>query len=427
MIQSLGKRIIFCGNYRVFPPKWRFINDESNNDMSFGEFAGYDNFNYNYAVHLDKDAKAATNRMKLNRIIDSSEYVIRLNHGKMSNPSFNLHGSNPNEVGPSSVYGGKTDILGLRELNYGGDVPGRQWKAEHWGTTDDHIIAINIYNDLTVKLGIKTIISDKYNWRWDESNEDHNESMYREVGNYYSSMMIGSEMDEIKQKEIWLCMSEIYIDTDNEGYMHPSSREHIANMLPIFKETIKKVEIKYGININFLSEEDYHNFYGEMYETHINYKDLKDLIGHKKWAIDHMYTIHPEADKNGWCKSELEWEEWMTCCINNGYLSPGAEMIAILINDKRFDDYDKYIIGVGGLNEMFNVTSTFNWSAWEEQFIISKYIKSGKLKWLPEHIDSLHANYQKNISETGINLCSEETFYMKSQERKSRIKLYDGK
>ena len=114
----------------------------------------------------------------------------------------------------------------------------------------------------------------------------------------------------------------------------------------------------------------------------------------------------------------------METSINNGYISLGTEMIGFMLKDKRFEDYDKYIIGVGGLNEMFNVTETFNWGAWDEQLIISKYIKSGKLKWLPEHVDALYDEYQNKITNTGMNLYETKT-HKKTVAKESRIKLYN--
>ena len=87
MITSKRKRIIFCGNYRWWYPRWNYL-DGDNESISNQEFFGLDYMKKNIFQSSDSDKeRIAKNRMKLNRVIDNSEYVVRCNQGKTSNPT----------------------------------------------------------------------------------------------------------------------------------------------------------------------------------------------------------------------------------------------------------------------------------------------------------------------------------------------------
>jgi hypothetical protein len=398
MISSLSKRIVFCGNYHLFTKKWNCINDSSNDNMEWDEFIGADNFKLNY--NSKYSTKAATNRMKLNRVIDSSEYVIRCSFGKSSNPSSLTPIANRSTKGAKSLYGDKTDILVLRELNYTGHSNCYEIDASIFQPVREYAIS----DDLSVSHGIKTILSDRYNHHYKESDSEHNERYYREIGDSYSSTMVASRSDRIKQKETWLCSAGMYTEIDRNLFTHTISKKSFAKRLPIINKIKQVVESRYGINVKHLNPEEYFKYYDELIACHISYKELKKMIAHKKWA-SRIFTTNKSYEKFKWLKEEHEWAEWMETAINNGFMYSGIEAIVTMLNDSRFNDYEKYIIGVGGINEMFHVTPTFTWSAWEERLLLDKYIKTEQLKWLPEHVDELHSKYQHTISKTGMNLC----------------------
>ena len=117
MIETTKRRIIFCGNYRWWQPEWHHL-DGDNSDMTADEFFGSNYMTENiipnreYYVDMSNgntERYIATNRMKLNWVIDSSEYVVRCDFGKTSvrASGFDYNGM------PSCSFGTKTDILGL--------------------------------------------------------------------------------------------------------------------------------------------------------------------------------------------------------------------------------------------------------------------------------------------------------------------------
>ena len=114
---------------------------------------------------------------------------------------------------------------------------------------------------------------------------------------------------------------------------------------------------------------------------------MKYIIGNKEWAKP-IFKFN-DGDDN-WMKSESERSHWMGWVKSNFHVNRGLEIIWMILNDKRFSDYDKYVIGVMGINECFNIGSDCRVNQWGEYLWMSKYIKEGKLKFLPEYVDFLY-------------------------------------
>ena len=120
MLSTLKKRIIFIGNFRWWYPNWRYLDDASNDNWESRVFLGESYMERNIfdnKISSRNSAKIATNRMKLNRVIDSSEYVVRCEFGKTANPTSGFE----YKQHPAPSYGTKTDILSF--WTFGGDDP----------------------------------------------------------------------------------------------------------------------------------------------------------------------------------------------------------------------------------------------------------------------------------------------------------------
>ena len=80
---------------------------------------------------------------------------------------------------------------------------------------------------------------------------------------------------------------------------------------------------------------------------------------------------------------------------NTFKITRGTQAIYMMINDKRFKDYDKYIIGhYMIINTFSHGNNDVNLLA--EYLTVTNWIKEGKVKYLPEYIEKLNANLEKS-------------------------------
>ena len=103
-------------------------------------------------------------------------------------------------------------------------------------------------------------------------------------------------------------------------------------------------------------------------------------------------------------KTECERSEWMNWVKSNLHVNRGLELIWMMMVDPRFNEYDKYIIGVMGINECHKIHNRCLINQWGEYLWMSKYIKEGKLKYLPEHVDVLYEEYEESALRTSTHL-----------------------
>ena len=363
MLSTQKKRIIFCGNWTYWYPNWNYLDDD-NSKMSYDEFIGKDYMKKNITnKNSDDMERVAEQRNKLNRVIDSSEYVIRCSHGKTSNPtsSFTFHGS------PSPSYGSKTDVVGFF-LDF---IQRKKYK-----------VIKNHFNDLEVRFGI---------------NEDGKNNTERWILKSYGSRMVASQMDEINKKESWMPVANFYKIILNETLSGNDLRRRISRSL----NSISDAECILGQSLKTLSIDSYIELCNQVKNDSISYDELKNMIRHKKWS-EPFFKFH--NDSHRWMKTEEERCQWMDLVKSNWHVNRGLELIWMMMEDKRFEDYDKYIIGVMGINECFKFGLDCQVNQWGEYIWMSNKIKNKELLFLPEHVDDLYDNFLNCISETGFNL-----------------------
>ena len=194
MISSFKKRIVFIGNFRWWYPEWRFL-DEENDDLEFRDFLGESYMEeevFDCGVSRKKGSKIATNRMKLNRVIDSSEYVVRCEFGKTANPTSGFEYKSH----PAPSYGTKTDIISFWYSFFRESVHNMMFDFFDKDTIGLH----NHFNDLTVRLGVDSLYLKEQNQNPNFSEEEL-EVFFDEVLKKYGSKMVPSQYTEWQKQQ----------------------------------------------------------------------------------------------------------------------------------------------------------------------------------------------------------------------------------
>ena len=409
MVSSLEKRIVFCGNYRWWYPEWRYL-DGDNSSMTKNEFFGEEYMNRHiFDRALKKGVKTAVPRMKLNRVIDSSEYVVRCNFGKTSVPTVGFEYKKL----PSASYGAKTDILSFwgdftQSAPYDGlfengvnrpdfnhettPIPKRQEGLIH-----------NNFNDLSVRMGYPSRHHNSQSLSVHNS-QDENDEILGRVLEYYGNRMIASQLDEINKKESWISMNYLYrkfiVENTDLDKLRSVQQIEKANRL------IEFIEDVHGVNVKFLAVDDYIALCQDVSRFAVSYEELKNMISGKDWAKDLLGSnkSHPLSESDSWMEEESVRSMWMDSVRLNYHVGRGLECIWIIMNDPRFKHYDKYIIGTMGINEYFRTGEDCLLNEFAQYQWTSHYIKNGSLKYLPEHVDRLYEKYNKTVLSKGVNL-----------------------
>ena len=369
MISTLQKRIVFCGNWTYWTPQWNSLDDD-NGDMSYEEFIGKNYIKDNIADVYSKTSnkngleRIAKNRNKLNRVIDSSEYVVRCSFGKTSNPTsnFTFNGS------PSPSYGSKTDVVG---------------ETIGFSERKKHLLIKNHFNDLQIRFGVPL--------------EGVRHQDDRRVLKSYGSRMVASKMDAFTRKESWVPMCNLYKRILDGRFTGDGLRKQLERS----SKSIADAECILKQGLKGLSIENYIELCKEIQLLSVSYTELKSIIGHKRWSSP-FFAFHNGSDR--WMKTEEERHQWMRIVRYNWHVNRGLELIWMMMKDERFKDYDKYIIGVMGINECFKIGLDCRINQWGEYIWMSEKIKNGELFFLPEHVDKLYEELDGCIKKEKLNI-----------------------
>lgn len=418
MINSLAKRIVIIAHYPKFLSEWRFFDDESNSKMDWKSFTG---------IRGEGDLI----RGHIPYVVDWSEYVVRFGyrHG-FRKSALSPDVSNPDGLPKELSYGRKADILGKKEGSFSRYIETDNYSSKFTNSTPFRQLTsfdINVASLFGVKSPASKTCSTSVNINNDIDSMVENGSMCLNYNispqlyqDYFNFTLTMQGLHGVK--EVWVdFMGFLYgLNTNSGRDLYKTLKEIIGRSVEFFD----LIESVFGLKVKHLTIDQYMELVEKVSSEHISYDILTEMIGHKLWGkqfLSDEECLRPDGsvDNGSYCK-KLSKSEYI---INNKRgsqnnlgikpytifksqknmcINMGLQAIEITLNDSRFDDYDIYIAGFFGINEHFRCSPWFD--NLSEYFLLSKYLKEGKVKYLPERVIELSSESANIVRNTGMNL-----------------------
>ena len=336
MITSLSKSVVYCGDYGYITRKWFDFDCDKNNDMSWAE--------------ISKNNQLDT--YDISEFIDNSEFVVRpsllrtqstsrwceKNYGRkidammtrlMGLPQY-IDVSNSDKL-QSKYYLGKIELIFSREWLY----LNRQ----------RHVLK----KDTPVNIA----------------------SRYGLVSNRIQSKLM--------LQEIWMCTCSLY------AWAKLRMKKGYKKIKEIFDENVQGFYDEYhnvlSSDIKVLDYDSYMEWFERVRLFHLSLEEMQERWGHKKWWQQYM-----EGKKKYNTIEEMSFR--LSKIKDNLVLNRGQECLALIFNDTRFKSFEKFFVGHHALWNAFEHGISHG-NQFAEYLFITSLIKSGELKYIPEHIESL--------------------------------------
>ena len=336
MINTLTPNIVYCGDYGSITSKWFDLDDSENDDLRWNE------------ISKTKDMDS----YEMSEVIDNSEFVIR--------PS--LLRTQAKSKWCEHNYGRKIDVIMTRLMG----LP--------------HYLDISHSKriDSTYLLGqIELIFSRKWLYLTESRHIDGRDtpvnisSRYGLINNRIQSQMM--------VREVWVCTCHFI------AWVFKRFKYQGAKVKKIIEDNINRFYDEYGSafseNLVVLPYDDYMEWLEKVRSYHLSLDEMCDRWGHKKWWQEYLSR-----------KEEHHTYETMASRIDaikdNLILNRGQECLAIMFTDKRFNGLNKLFVGHHALWNAFEHGISHG-NQFAEYRLITELIKDGKLRYIPEHMDSL--------------------------------------
>tara|TARA_Y100000034_G_C6903635_1_gene418699 strand:- start:3345 stop:4427 length:1083 start_codon:yes stop_codon:yes gene_type:complete len=346
MISTNAKRIIFIGDWDQWTNKWINLDDDSLWDLRWDAFSGWGK------KRRDEHREGVD---KFSRVIDTSDYVVRCSW---------LRTQFPGTFTNKHMYGKKVNAIQVNGKNLEARVTNsiRKIKRE---LKSDYLNAVDLTrteNNYTLQEQFSKPVMSK-----EESKRYKHEST-----RLYSQMYCD---------EIWVSLGYLYRRLDKAISL--DNNVLIDNIIGDINLVMSKYSELYTQNISMLSSELFLSLRDEIQKYHLTYDELQGMYGGSLW------WSHVARDRgDGYIPfSEIIDGQGESMMINRGLQS-----IYIGLNDKRFESYDKYIIGHWGIDQAFSHGPT-HYNQIAEYRLLTDWVESSVLKYLPEHIDELNQYY----------------------------------
>ena len=367
MIKTLAKRVVFVGDYRkwILPPphKWLDFDDPSNKDLSWKE------------ITKNLDSNDYTDIYS--RIIDQSEFVVRCSALRTRSNQFQS-----NQI----PYGSKIDALVLRQKSLL-TLP---------NSADSYMD--NIYFDDTEML---------YNLHYlygfpietnllEVSNSNEPTKMSKPEIRMYNRAQQKYYIDSVV-KETWLPISYLMHMVLTDYGIRKKRYGSIEKCIESFINVRKKFSEHRGSDLKSLTIDRFIELIYEKLSLWCSFEELSERYGHCIWwkeYIEHKKS-NPFIKKRGFSQAVKEERDVF-------YMTRGLESIHMIMSDPRFKSYDKYIIGVLGMDQQWSGPP--NPDFFLEYRYLTSLIKKGLLKYLPHHVDELSKVQSETLRNNKITI-----------------------
>jgi len=346
MISTNAKRIIFIGDWDMWTDRWVDLEDKSRWNLPWGEFSGWSK---------DKQQEIKIGEDKFSRVIDSSEYVVRCSwlrthcSGKFSN---------------KNMYGKKVDAIQLNGKNLlGKGLESDKFKGFVKGFLNPTDLTRTENNYTSDENFSNPILSRPDNIRYrHEATRIYSEMFYREIW--------------VSLGYLYRKLNVLFLKKDYKKIEYIMS--NVSLVMDKYSELYKK-------NISMLNPELFLSLKNEINNYYLTYDEMKDLYNGAKWWA-HVTRKESDPDKKHFFEDIISGQQ------NSMMINRGLQSIYIGLNDKRFEDYEKYIIGYWGIDQTFS-HGPVHYNQIAEYRLLTSWIDSGILKYLPEHIDTMNQDY----------------------------------
>lgn len=353
MISTLEKRIISIGDWPNWTEKWIDIHSSLYDSYSLMELTN------------KKKCKEIKNRI-FDRIIDTSEFVIRCSWMRTRSP-----------IG---LYGVKTDAVQTTQRvtipnpseieklisNFSIENYEPSFRLDYYASTLHPFFF----------PGPSYIDINKFNSKHDYENK-------------YDPVIRGeSERQCIINNAFRPSWNETWFSID---HLFRKLNRVSKLKLEIISERVEKVKDVYesfnGHRVRSLSTDKYLELVEIRRKFHLTFQEMLDAFKGKNWWNDLLATNR---------YSQKDFEEIIESQHEDFMITRGLQSIYSMINDNRFLGYDKYIIGNFGLDQLFK-HGKYHYDKIAEYRLLTNWIKTGKVKYLPESLDHLNQELKNNV------------------------------
>ena len=187
-----------------------------------------------------------------------------------------------------------------------------------------------------------------------------------------------------KPSEVWLTPSNMY--RKFKGFNKNWSKKEFEFTVQKCIEPIKYIQNLYSCNLKTLSFGNYLELWNELNSFHMNSSELFSLLESSEWGRDLIKKSRFDLEES---KAVIDSQS------NSFYINRGTVSMYMVLKDDRFKTYDKYFVGVHGIDQTFAHGHT-HYDQFAEYRMITHWLKNGTFKYLPEHSDLLSSRI-KNL------------------------------
>lgn len=416
MIGTLSKRVILVGDYTDWNNQWMFLDDDKNNNLTWNEMKGISKVEKKHLREGTID--------KFSKVVDTSEFVVRFSKLRTQ------VGGNSEGLGQ---FGRKVDALvinGKTLISMDGEYSGEKelLNSIKENSNPNLLWSENIF-DLFVSIGIIP-----FNYRntgnvstvFKEKRERYKDSsILREDKTRLYRLLANKIQSDSMVSEVWINTAPFMNQIVRKMYGHSSSVigtpnfKERDNAIPLFMDEHDITGFEKEICLDLIEKfnvgmERYIEVYNTNIKIHelvsflrlrenikkqwISFDEMESLYGHKLWWKE---LIYKQSEKT--VPKKYGFNSIIEGSNRNMMMNRGLLAIDMVLNDDRFKDYDKYIIGYFGIDQSFAHGPEINSQMIEYRYI-SNLIKNGVVKYLPEHIDSLNESLDDSLNNNIIPL-----------------------
>jgi hypothetical protein len=392
MISCNQKRIVFVGDYGEWSSKWFDLDDRDNDKYGRNIFGRLKN---------EKDDKIfGTKRDKFTRVIDSSEFVVRCSKFRTQ------YGGGQ----ASQRFGIKIDAIVAEphSITKAHKIRSHNITSKGMGLESLHGKYVN-----PIDLGSEEVMFDLVKTHGFKSYRQ-NEVKERQTSVMDSQGVRGFQLysnslhSRLKASELWIPVSrtmtafaKILFGDDCTRNMPPFLNNELENINyqrgHTLVKNIKKIISKYTEylpkNIKLFDSSGVLRFRNYIDKYWLSFEEMESRWSNAKWWSD---TKERRLDADP--VRMHGFKELVFGSRSSLHMNRGVEAIGLAMSDKRFQGYDFYIIGYWGLDQQFSHNIYSN-SQIPEYRMLTDLINSGRVKYLPEHIDILNEELDNKIED----------------------------